>query len=159
MNNLTFDSAGDYSDDSQPTPRFPLSPVRFADPPTLLVVEDDHCFREMETRALCNQGYKVLQADGPAEALRLAGVTPIIDLLLTDFVMPELNGLELARQFRALHPEAPVLMVSSSLALIQDRADGLDRFSVLEKSSTFEALLQKVHALLADVAPLPLRIR
>lgn len=157
MNALTVDPACDDSDDLQPTPTFSLSPVRLADPPTLLVVDDDPFFRELETRALCNQGYNVLQADGAAEALRLAGVTPIIDLLLTDFVMPELNGCELARQFRSLHPEVPVLLVSSSLLLVEDRADGLDRFSMLEKSSTFDGLLKKVHALLADVSPLPLR--
>src|SRR5438105_2264637 len=120
-----------YSDSgySSPTSRPPLSAVRFADPPTLLVVDDDPCFRELQTRALCDQGYNVLQADGPSEALRLAGLTPNIDLLLTDFVMPEFNGLELARQFRALHPEVPVLVVSNSLSLFPERVDNLDRFA------------------------------
>src|SRR5205814_249510 len=116
---------------------------------------DDPFFLRLETRALCAEGYQVLQADGPTEALRLAGVTSTIDLLLTDFVMPELNGLELAREFRTLHPEVPVLMVSSSLPMVYSSAGDLDRFSLLEKSFVFDALLKKVHALLADVAPLP----
>jgi DNA-binding response OmpR family regulator len=157
MNAFPFDQSYCDSDYWQPTPRYVPSALSIADPPTLLVVDDDPCFRELETQALCNQGYKVLQADGPSEALRLAGVTPVIDLLLTDFVMPEFNGLELARQFRTLHPQVPVLMVSNSLALIKHKVNSLDRFSVLEKSSSFDELIGKVHALLTKVSPLPLR--
>src|SRR5438477_8414066 len=143
MNAFQFDHSYGDSGYSRPIPQFPLSAVTFAHPPTLLVVDDDPCFRELQTRALCDQGYNVLQADGPSEALRLAGMTPNIDLLLTDFVMPEFNGLELARQFRALHPEVPVLMVSNSLSLLPERVDSLDRFAVLEKSASLQGLLQK----------------
>jgi DNA-binding response OmpR family regulator len=131
--------------------------VSIADPPTLLVVDDDPRFREPATQALCDQGYTVLQADGAAEALRLAGATPLIHLLVTDFLLPEVNGLELAWQFRTLHPNVPVLMVSTPLALLKAGTHGLDRFSVLEKSSSFDELLGKVHRLLTEMAPLPLR--
>ncbi|MEY2428652.1 MAG: hypothetical protein QOJ40_1537 [Verrucomicrobiota bacterium] len=133
------------------------SAVTIADPPTLLVVDDDACWRELETQALCDQGYKVLQADGATEALRLAGATPTIHLLVTDFLMPDVNGLELAWQFRTLHPSTPVLMVSGTPALIRGKIAELDRFSVLEKSSSFDELLGKVHALLTELSPLPLR--
>jgi DNA-binding response OmpR family regulator len=140
---------------SQPNSRFPASPEKIAAPPTLLVVDDDPVFRELETRALCQKGYNVLQAGSPAEALRLAPASVAIDMLLTDFVMPEVNGLELARQFRALHPEAPVLMVSGSLPRLQRQVEKFPRFALLEKSAKFDELLGKVHALLTEASPLP----
>src|SRR5258706_15672939 len=143
MNAFPLDQSYGDSDYWLPSSRFAPSALSIADPPTLLVVDDDACFRELETRALCDQGYKVLQADGAAEALRLAGATPTIHLLLTDFLMPDVNGLELAWQFRNLHPATPVLMVSGTLSQIQGKIGDLDRFAVLEKSSSFDELLGK----------------
>jgi CheY-like chemotaxis protein len=140
----------------QSKPAAPPSAGKMADPPTLLVVDDDPFFRELEARALRGHGYNVLQAGGSAEALRLARATPAIDLLLTDFVMPNGNGLELARRFRALHPQSPVLVVSGSLPLLQGKGGELDRFAILEKSSTFDELLGKVHTLLTETSPPPL---
>jgi CheY-like chemotaxis protein len=131
--------------------------ARFADPPTVLIVDDDAVFRELEARALRQEGYNVLQAACAVEALRLAGATATLHLLLTDFKMPGMDGVELTRQFRVLRPETPVLLVSGSLPMIQSRVNGLERVSVLEKSSRFDELLKKVGVLLSDKAPLPLR--
>ena len=89
--------------------------------------------------------------------LRLVGETVAIHLLLTDFAMPGVDGLELVRQFRTLRPGTPVVMVSGSLPLIQSRVNELDRFALLPKSSSFDELLCKVRALLTEVAPLPFR--
>src|SRR5580765_5404344 len=61
---------------------------------TVLVVDDDEAVRKLAVRILSRLGHKVLEAEGPAEAMRLASATPIIHLLLTDFSMPEVNGLE-----------------------------------------------------------------
>jgi CheY-like chemotaxis protein len=156
MNTFPLDSSYCDPNGSRPAWGFPRC-EKIADPPTLLVVDDDKFFRELAARALCGQGYKVLQADGAAEALRLAGTTATIHLLVTDFVMPEVDGLELTRRFRTLHPETPVLMVSGSLPLIQPKVGNLDRFVLVEKSSTFDVLLGKVRALLNELSPLPLR--
>ena len=57
----------------------------------------------------------MLAAENAAEALRLAREAAAIHLLITDLAMPEVDGLELTRRFRAVHPETPVLMVSGSL--------------------------------------------
>jgi len=154
MNTFPLDQSSADSNSSQSTAP---SREKIADPPTLLVVDDDKFFRELAARALCGQGYNVLQANGAAEALRLAGATATIHLLVTDFVMPEVDGLELTRRFRTLHPETPVLMVSASLPLIQRKVGNLDRFVLVEKSSTFDVLLGKVRALLNQLSPLPLR--
>jgi DNA-binding response OmpR family regulator len=123
----------------------------------LLVVDDDPMLRDVEAQLLRLQGYTVLEAENAAKALRLAREAAAIHLLITDFSMPEVDGLELTRRFRAVHPEAPVLMVSGSLPLIQHKADDLDRFEILEKPFQYNELLHKVRTLLDAAAPLPIR--
>jgi CheY-like chemotaxis protein len=134
------------------------SPARISDPAeTLLVVDDDPMMRDMETQILRLQGYTVLPAEGAAEALRLAREAAAIHLLITDFLMPDVDGLELARQFRAVHPATPVLMVSGSLPLLGGRSEDLDRVEFLAKPFAFSELLHRVRILLDAAAPLPIR--
>jgi CheY-like chemotaxis protein len=134
------------------------SPAKMSDPAeTLLVVDDDPMMRDMETQILRLQGYTVLPAEGAAEALRLAREAAAIHLLVTDFQMPDVDGLELARRFRAVHPKTPVLMVSGSLPPLRDRTEDLDRVEFLAKPFAFNELLRKVRTLLDAVVPLPLR--
>jgi len=132
--------------------------AKMSDPAkTLLVVDDDLMVRDMEAQVLRLQGYTVLEAQGAAEALRLAREAAAIHLLITDFSMPEVDGIELTRQFRLVHPKTPVLMVSGSFPSIQDRADALGRFEFLAKPFQYDELLHKVRALLDTAAPLPIR--
>jgi DNA-binding NtrC family response regulator len=126
-----------------------VSSCEIAESKTVLVVDDDSDFRQLEVRALCQKGYNVVEADCAAEALRVAGKTANLHLLLTDFNMPGADGVELTRQIRNLHPTTPVLMVSGSLPLIPHEAMELERFAILEKSLSFENLLEKVRTLLA----------
>ena len=147
------------SSSAQPKTPLPCS-ARVSDPPeTLLVVDDDPMVRRFEAKFLTRLGYKVLQADGAAEALRLADATVAIHLLITDFSMPEIDGVELARRFRGVHPKTPVLMVSGSLPLIQERIGDLEHFETLEKPFMPDELLDRVSRLLQAVAPLPIRVR
>jgi DNA-binding NtrC family response regulator len=63
--------------------------------------------------------------------------------------MPEVDGWELTRLFRAVHPKTPVLMVSGSLPLLRIRREPhLDRFDFLAKPFQFDELLGKVRKLL-----------
>jgi DNA-binding NtrC family response regulator len=124
---------------------------------TVLVVDDDALVLDLETQILHLHGYTVLKADGAAEALRLAREAAAIHLLITDFWMPEVDGLELTRQFRAMHPKTPVLMVSGSLPLIGQTTENLDRFEILAKPFQLSELLHKVRALLDVTTPLPIR--
>lgn len=111
--------------------------------------------RELASQLLRREGYTVLEAEGAAEALRLAGEAVAIDLLITDFMMPEVDGLELTRQFRAAHPKTPVLMVSGSFPPSRDRIEDLDRFAFLAKPFGFAELLLKVRSLLEVATLLP----
>lgn len=80
---------------------------------TILLVEDDDVVRNLVRRVLESRGYRVLEARRGAEALDLvrAHGGPL-HLLLTDVVMPEMSGRELARHVRGLHPRVRVLYIS-----------------------------------------------
>jgi two-component system cell cycle sensor histidine kinase/response regulator CckA len=80
---------------------------------TILVVEDMDEVREVVASALESKGYGVLAAGSADEAIRLSRLHDgSIDLLLTDVVMPEQNGVQLARKITAAHPETKVLYMS-----------------------------------------------
>jgi signal transduction histidine kinase/CheY-like chemotaxis protein len=84
---------------------------------TLMVVEDESAVRELVRAALSRAGYRIIAARDGEEALtRAAAHEGRIDLLLTDVVMPGLNGPELARQFRRVRPETRVLFMSGYAA-------------------------------------------
>lgn len=80
---------------------------------TLLLVEDEDAVRSLSKIILRQSGYTVLEASNADEALALARRhTATIHLLVTDVVMPELGGRELAEQLSVLHPEMRVLYAS-----------------------------------------------
>jgi signal transduction histidine kinase/CheY-like chemotaxis protein len=80
---------------------------------TILVVEDDHLVRRAASRVLASKGYGVIEAASAEDALSLVGShRGAIDALLTDMVLPGINGLELARQLRSDRPTLRVLCMS-----------------------------------------------
>ena len=84
---------------------------------TVLFVEDDKSLLHMGITMLKKLGYKVLSTNSPKEALVLAkGSSDSIDLLLTDVIMPEMNGKELSTQLLSMHPDVKVLYVSGYTA-------------------------------------------
>ena len=79
---------------------------------TILVVEDDDAVRKLVAKILLEAGYRVLVTSSAREALSLANWEPSIDVLVTDVVMPEMNGHELAQRLLALRPDLRVLYIS-----------------------------------------------
>jgi two-component system cell cycle sensor histidine kinase/response regulator CckA len=81
---------------------------------TILLVEDDEAVRDAVMHELAVLGYTVLEASGGPEALRMAAAQPArrIDLLLTDVVMPEMDGCTLAARLRESQPGLKVLFSS-----------------------------------------------
>ncbi len=80
---------------------------------TVLLVEDEPGVREIAVAMLERLGYSVLEAHGAHDALRIAAEhRSRIDLLMTDVVMPDMDGRTLAERLRAMHPEMTVLFTS-----------------------------------------------
>ena len=80
---------------------------------TILVCEDEAGIRKLVEAMLVKQGYRVIEAESPERALQLARELPeTIHLLLTDVVMPQLSGLDLAQAIAELRPQIKVLYMS-----------------------------------------------
>ncbi|HUE83350.1 MAG TPA: response regulator [Pyrinomonadaceae bacterium] len=80
---------------------------------TILVVEDEQLVRDLALEVLSSLGYNLLHANNGRAALELCQeYREKIDLLLTDVVMPEISGRELANRLKALHPEMEILFMS-----------------------------------------------
>ncbi len=117
---------------------------------TLLLVEDEETLRKLGIRILEGLGYKVLQAGNGDEAISLAvEYKERIDLMLTDVVMPGMNGAELARHLVLHRPEMKVLFTSGYTDDAITRHGVLDEgVSFIGKPYTPSALAKKVRGVL-----------
>ena len=113
---------------------------------TILLVEDEAAILKLATRLLTTQGYTVLAAGTPGEAVRMASEhTGEIDLLMTDVVMPEMNGRELARKLLSRHPHLKCLFTSGYTAdIIAHRGVLSDGVQFLQKPFSSDSLATKV---------------
>ena len=117
---------------------------------TVLVVEDAEPLRRLICEALSASGCKVLSAPDGQEALRVVRSGGSVDLLLTDVIMPGMNGPALAKQVRSLRPQMKILyMTGYSGEFI--RADMLTPgVSFIQKPFTPADLGRKIRKMLAD---------
>ncbi len=116
--------------DAAPAPRVVSVPA--AGTETVLVAEDEQMVRVLIRKVLEQAGYTVLLASGGAEALQLAArhAGPI-QMLVTDVVMPGMNGRELARRLLELRPDTKVLFLSGYAD------DAVERHGVLDPGTAF----------------------
>lgn len=117
---------------------------------TVLVVDDEGVIRDIVKKVLENRGYKVMTADSGPEALRrILGYAGPLDLLVTDVMMPEMNGRELADQLLALRPRLKVLFISGYEERIVAPTGVLEEgTSFLAKPFRMEDVLDAVRAVL-----------
>ena len=81
---------------------------------TILVAEDDDALRGIVTRVFWDQGFRTLEARHGGEALHLAELAaPYLDLVVTDVIMPEVDGLELGRRLAQRWASIPILYISA----------------------------------------------
>jgi len=113
---------------------------------TILVVEDEPALRELTCTLLEDSGYTVLESSAVEDAIRTAkDMQRKIDLLLTDVVMPRLDGRELASQLAALRPNLKVLYMSGYTDdVIAHRGVLAQGMLLVQKPFTRNKLLQKV---------------
>lgn len=117
---------------------------------TVLIAEDEEVVRKLACKVLRMYGHKVLEATGGNDALLISEshLAPI-DLLITDVIMPDMNGLELANRLTALRPETRVLFMSGytdSAIVHQGFLD--DGANFIQKPFSPEALASKVREVL-----------
>jgi two-component system cell cycle sensor histidine kinase/response regulator CckA len=111
---------------------------------TVLLVEDEPAVRRATHRTLTRLGYRVMQASSATTALALAAAHPDIDVLLTDVVMPDGSGCELAATLSARHPDLAVIFMSGYIddAVMRHGVACSDAF--LQKPFAAEQLAQKI---------------
>ncbi len=113
--------------------------------PTILLVDDEPSLISLLTLVFESEGLTVLSALSGEKALRIFSSTPI-DLVVLDFLMPGMDGGQVAEQMRALHPEVPIVMLSACLTVPERARDKVDDF--VEKGAGTETLLAVVRRIL-----------
>ncbi|MBU4318011.1 MAG: response regulator [Proteobacteria bacterium] len=116
----------------------------------ILLVEDEASILKMANRILDGLGYNVLTARTPGEAMGLAKEhAGELDLLITDVVMPEMNGRDLAERLQALYPDIKTLFMSGYTAnVVADRGVLAKGVNFIQKPFLRKDLAAKVRAVL-----------
>jgi two-component system cell cycle sensor histidine kinase/response regulator CckA len=132
-----------------------LAPTSRRGTETVLVVEDDPLVRKVALRSLTAAGYRVMLASNGQEALEIAADEKVaFDLLLTDVIMPGLNGREVADGMRRARPGLRVLYMSGYAHDIISKAGVLDSgIEVLRKPFSATRLQERVRAALDAARP------
>jgi nitrogen-specific signal transduction histidine kinase/FixJ family two-component response regulator len=121
---------------------------------TLLLVEDEDQVRAVARDILRRSGYHVIEARNAGEALLLAESARVIDLLLTDVVMPQMSGPTLAKRLAAGRPEMKILCMSGYTDDSIVRHGVLDTtIAYLQKPFTHDTLTRKVRQVLDQGSP------
>jgi two-component system cell cycle sensor histidine kinase/response regulator CckA len=116
---------------------------------TILLVDDDPVVRAVASRLLRRSEYAVLEASGGMEALRiLREQERVVDLMLTDILMPDLDGWELSELVRAEFPAVRILYMSGFADSEVVRTRALSESNFLPKPFGYESLTRAVQSVL-----------
>ena len=119
--------------------------VPVSERPRVLVVEDEPQVRAIAARTLSNAGFEVQQAPNGAAALKLIDAEKRFDVIVTDVLMPELNGVELARAVRAKTPDMELVFMSGYPEALQGVSpDELVGYAFLAKPFAPQQLVEIV---------------
>jgi two-component system cell cycle response regulator CpdR len=117
--------------------------------PKILLAEDDNDMRRFLVRALTNAGYAVVSFDNGRSAYDRLREEPF-ELLLTDIVMPEMDGIELARRATEIDPDLKVMFITGFAAVALNAAtEAPKEAKVLSKPFHLRDLVDEVDRLLA----------
>lgn len=121
----------------------------------VLVVDDEQGLRELVCRTLQAEGYDTLEAGHGAEALEvMETATAPVDLVVTDVVMPGMDGRELGRRLSQRWPDLPILYISAyDVNDIFRRGSPRSSAPFLQKPFPMEGLVTTVRELIANRAP------
>jgi two-component system cell cycle response regulator CpdR len=113
---------------------------------SILLAEDDESMRVYLARALERSGYAVTAVDRGTAALPLIE-TEVFDLLLTDIVMPEMDGIELAQKAAAIAPEMRVMFITGFAAVALKAGRAAPSAKILSKPFHLRDLVAEVDRL------------
>lgn len=120
----------------------------------ILIIEDDNDFKVYLSKLLIKNGYSVDSASNGAEAMDLID-KKIPVMIITDIVMPEMDGLEVIRQMKKKIPLIKIIAISGGGRLdpdlYLDMASNLNADFILEKPFQNDVLLEKIGSLLSDI--------
>ncbi|HEX4737039.1 MAG TPA: response regulator [Allosphingosinicella sp.] len=116
---------------------------------TILLVEDETTVRAVAERALTRNGYTVLSAENGEAALEILAREPGIDLMISDVVMPTMDGPTTAREARKTHPDLPILFISGYAEEQLRQSIDLDRVQFLAKPFSVQKLAEAARDALA----------
>jgi two-component system cell cycle sensor histidine kinase/response regulator CckA len=123
---------------------------------TALVVDDEEAVRRFVERVLREGGYITASAGGGSEALKIAVELGKFDILVTDMMMPEMTGDELARRLRLQEPQLKVLYLTGfSERLFKEKSTLWQDEAFLEKPCSVRGLLEAVSLLLTGRFDIP----
>jgi DNA-binding response OmpR family regulator len=124
------------------------------DSKNILLVEDDHSFRFAIASELRAEGYNVFTAEDGQRALNLvrnSSTRDLVDLVITDLVMPRVNGLAFIESLREEAFRGPVIIITGFLSdNLVKTANQLDVTGFLEKPFTFDEFLDKITGVLGE---------
>jgi CheY-like chemotaxis protein len=118
---------------------------------TVLVVEDDYSSLEMLVMLMREEGFDTVQASDGEEALAKLVADPSIALVVTDYMMPKLNGIELCRKMRSdpRLKNTPIILMSATLRLGSENIPQV--LAVFGKPLLFEKLVAKIREALSSL--------
>jgi two-component system, cell cycle sensor histidine kinase and response regulator CckA len=131
-------------------PRQAAKPAEMWGTGTILLVEDEDMVRAVAERALARQGYTVLTAENGEAALELLSKSGRPDLLISDVVMPMMDGPTMVRQAREAYPDLPVIFMSGYAEEQLRKSIDIDAVSFLPKPFSVTQLAAAARDVLAD---------
>ena len=113
-------------------------------PTSILLVDDEHSFRDSLAEMLRDDGHEVLAYPAPA-AIPPLHTLGRVELLLTDYEMPETNGLILADSFHAQHPTVPILLATAYRTGLDAELARRPFLKLVQKPIPYETLHRLIH--------------
>ena len=116
-------------------------------PCSILVIDDEHALREILSQVLTDAGHRVVGAENGKEASK-ALATSAFDVVLTDVIMPEKDGMQVISEVRKKFPEVRIIAMSGGGHVSRDQylkiAKGLGAHAILEKPFANQKLLDTI---------------
>jgi CheY-like chemotaxis protein len=127
----------------------PLGHFEFGRQPLVLVADDEALVRQLICSLLARRGWRTVEASDGVEALGLS-IDEKVDLLITDYEMPSISGLQLANAVRRRTPDVPILMISGYPACVVVARD--HGFHFLHRPFEPDELMLQVETIFEELA-------